>query len=268
MLAEAGALVDDRRVLHWLEVTEEHARRLSFVYDGLLAKLLRARLLTAEGRIDQATSRAAEVVREADAAGLLAVVAAAQRALELMGAEDRGSLISRVVLVTDMVSSTGIVHRLGDPGWVALLDEHDALVRSAIRAHGGVMYKHTGDGVCAWFTEPADAVSCSRSMLAAFEDRDLGASRDRIAIRIGLARGRPIFRDGDLFGATLVEAVRLCAAAAPGTGLATDEVQAGMEEACRPGASGCSRGSTDRWRPTSSLGDVNDEVSQHVRLAP
>ena len=230
VLAEAGALVDDRRVLHWLELTEEHARRQSFVYDGLLAMLLRARLLTAEGRIDAATNCAAEVIRGADAAGLLAVVAAAQRALELMGAEDRGSLISRVVLVTDMVSSTGILHRLGDPGWVALLDEHDALVRSAIRAHGGVMYKHTGDGVCAWFTEAADAVSCSRSLLAAFEDRDLGAGRDRIAIRIGLARGRPIFRDGDLFGATLVEAVRLCAAAAPGTGLATAEVQAGMEE--------------------------------------
>ena len=139
-------------------------------------------------------------------------------------------MISRVVLVTDMVSSTGILHRLGDPGWVALLDEHDALLRSAIRAHGGVMYKHTGDGVCAWFTDPADAVSCARSLLAAFEDRGLGASRDRIDIRIGLARGSPIFRDGDLFGATLVEAVRLCDDAAPGTGLATADVQAGIAE--------------------------------------
>ena len=65
VLAEAGALVDDRRVLHWLELTEEHARRQSFVYDGLLAMLLRARLLTAEGRIDAATSCAAEVIRRA-----------------------------------------------------------------------------------------------------------------------------------------------------------------------------------------------------------
>lgn len=81
-----------------------------------------------------------------------------------------------------------------------------------------------------WFTDPADAVSCARSLLAAFEDRDLGATPDRIAIRLGLARGHPILRDGDLFGATLVEAVRLCAEAAPGTGLATAEVQAGLEE--------------------------------------
>lgn len=57
--------------------------------------------------IDRTGGSAAEVIRHADAAGLLAVVAAAQWALELMGAEDRGSLISRVVLITDVASSRG-----------------------------------------------------------------------------------------------------------------------------------------------------------------
>ncbi|MGD9702467.1 MAG: AAA family ATPase [Acidimicrobiia bacterium] len=235
VLAEAGALVDDRRVSHWLELTEEHARRYGLVYDRLRAMLLRSQLLMADGRIEAATRQSADVIRRADEVGMLAVVAAAQRALELMGAEDRGSLISRVVLVTDMVSSTGILHRLGDPGWMALLDDHDALAEATIRTHGGVMFKHTGDGVCAWFTEADDAVSCARSLLAAFEDRTLGAARDRIDIRIGLAQGRPIFREGDLFGATMVEAVRFCAGAVPGTGLATADVHAGVGGTLAPG---------------------------------
>jgi len=33
----------------------------------------------------------------------------------------------------------------------AALAAHDAVLRSAIEAHGGFMFKHTGDGVCAAF---------------------------------------------------------------------------------------------------------------------
>jgi class 3 adenylate cyclase len=229
VLAEAGAVVDDGRVAHWLELTAELGRRHGFVYDELRAKLVRARLAMAVGDVELAARHGAEVIRAADEAGMLALVTAAQRVLGAIGVADRASLLPRVVLVTDMVTSTELVRRLGDPGWVALLDEHDEMIRAAVRACGGVTFKHTGDGACAWFTDPHDAVACARSLLVAFQERAFAAAgRERVGIRIGLASGRPIFRDQDLFGVTMVEAVRLCAAAEPGTGLATHDVQLGV----------------------------------------
>jgi class 3 adenylate cyclase len=36
----------------------------------------------------------------------------------------------------------------------AALTAHDAVSREAIKAHGGWLFKHTGDGVCAAFSSP------------------------------------------------------------------------------------------------------------------
>jgi class 3 adenylate cyclase len=50
-------------------------------------------------------------------------------------------------LFTDVEGSTRRWE--ADPdGMRAALATHDAVLRAAIEAHGGVMFKHTGDGVC------------------------------------------------------------------------------------------------------------------------
>jgi class 3 adenylate cyclase len=36
----------------------------------------------------------------------------------------------------------------------AALKTHDRVPREAVAAHGGSLFKHTGDGVCAVFTSP------------------------------------------------------------------------------------------------------------------
>ncbi len=38
------------------------------------------------------------------------------------------------------------------------LAAHDEVLREAIEAHGGFLFKHTGDGVCAAFASPRSAV--------------------------------------------------------------------------------------------------------------
>jgi class 3 adenylate cyclase len=43
----------------------------------------------------------------------------------------------------------------------AALAEHDALLRTAIETHGGFLFKHTGDGVCAAFSSPRAAVDAA-----------------------------------------------------------------------------------------------------------
>jgi class 3 adenylate cyclase len=51
----------------------------------------------------------------------------------------------------------------------AALAVHDEVLRQTIEAHGGYMFKHTGDGVCAAFSSPRSAVCCGRA--AALERR-------------------------------------------------------------------------------------------------
>ncbi len=41
------------------------------------------------------------------------------------------------------------------------LTAHDEVLRTAVEAHGGWLFKHTGDGVCATFSSPRAAVAAA-----------------------------------------------------------------------------------------------------------
>jgi class 3 adenylate cyclase len=41
------------------------------------------------------------------------------------------------------------------------LAAHDEVLRGAIEEHGGWLFKHTGDGVCAAFASPTSAVDAA-----------------------------------------------------------------------------------------------------------
>ena len=84
----------------------------------------------------------------------------------------------------------------------AALASHDKVLRSAIESHGGFMFKHTGDGVCAAFSSPRAAVDAAVAAQRALE----------LPVRMGLATGEAELRDGDYFGAVLNRAARVMAA--------------------------------------------------------
>ena len=82
------------------------------------------------------------------------------------------------------------------------LAAHDEVLRSAIETHGGWLFKHTGDGVCAAFASPTSAV-----------DAAVAAQRALVLpVRMGLATGEAELREGDYFGAVLNRAARVMAA--------------------------------------------------------
>ena len=60
-------------------------------------------------------------------------------------------------LFTDVEGSTRWWETNADAMRVALA-AHDLVFRGAIEAHGGWLFKHTGDGVCAAFASPRSAV--------------------------------------------------------------------------------------------------------------
>jgi predicted ATPase len=87
-------------------------------------------------------------------------------------------------------------------GMRAALAAHDEALRRAIETHGGFMFKHTGDGVCAAFASPRSAVDAAVAAQCELE----------LPVRMGLATGEAELRDGDYFGAVLNRAARVMAA--------------------------------------------------------
>ena len=66
---------------------------------------------------------------------------------------------------------------------------HDDVLRTVIEAHGGFLFKHTGDGVCAAFASPRSAVDAAVAAQRGLE----------LPVRMGLATGEAELRDGDYF---------------------------------------------------------------------
>ena len=92
------------------------------------------------------------------------------------------------------------------------LAAHDEVLRSAIETHGGFLFKHTGDGVCAAFSSPKSAVDAAIAAQRALE----------LPVRMGIATGEAERRDGDYFGAVLNRAARVMAAGHGGQILLAD----------------------------------------------
>jgi class 3 adenylate cyclase len=76
------------------------------------------------------------------------------------------------------------------------------VLRSAIEAHDGFLFSHTGDGVVAAFASPMSAVNAAIDAQRALE----------LPVRMGIATGEAELRDGDCFGTVLNRAARVMAA--------------------------------------------------------
>jgi len=83
------------------------------------------------------------------------------------------------------------------------LAAHDLVLRTAIEARGGRLFKHTGDGVCAAF------VSSSAAVQAAVDAQRLL----ELPVRMGLASGEVVAQGDDYFDPTLNRAARVMSAA-------------------------------------------------------
>jgi predicted ATPase/class 3 adenylate cyclase len=79
---------------------------------------------------------------------------------------------------------------------------HDEVLRHQIEAHGGFLFKHTGDGVCAAFASPKSAVDAAVAAQLQLE----------LPVRMGIATGEAELRGVDYFGAVLNRAARVMAA--------------------------------------------------------
>ena len=122
----------------------------------------------------------------------------------------------RTILFTDMEGSTEMTQRLGDAAAMELLRTHNSIIREALATNSGSEVKHTGDGIMASFVTPSRAIECSIVIQQRFHTYNEEAEpRSHIRIRIGVTAGEPVAEDGDLFGATVQLASRVCDCAEP-----------------------------------------------------
>ena len=131
----------------------------------------------------------------------------------------------RAILFTDMEGSTALTQRLGDARAMRLVRQHDDIVRRALKASRGKEVKHTGDGIMASFLSAVRAVECAVMIQRRLSEAHATGAEEAVVVRIGLSAGEPVTEGGDLFGAAVQLAARLCAHAEPGGILASGVVR-------------------------------------------
>jgi class 3 adenylate cyclase/pimeloyl-ACP methyl ester carboxylesterase len=158
----------------------------------------------------------------------------------------------RTIVFTDVEGSTALNERLGDEGARKVMREHERLTREVLEAHGGAEVKTMGDGFMAWFPSATRAVDCAIALQRAMDERNRGVGsshprREResaqsddiveqdsvpisvddstLRVRVGINAGEPLVEGDDLFGASVIAAARISAAAEGGQILASDVVR-------------------------------------------
>jgi len=112
------------------------------------------------------------------------------------------------VLFTDIVDSTRRAAEMGDRHWHALLDAHDAVVRSQLARFRGREVNTSGDGFLAMFDGPQRAIRCAMAIRDAVHA--LG-----IEVRAGLHTGECEVRGDDIGGIGVHIGARVSALAGP-----------------------------------------------------
>lgn len=136
------------------------------------------------------------------------------------------------VAFADLCGFTAATERLSMNELSDLLAEFEATAYDEAASAGGRCVKLIGDA--------AMLVAASADALVEMTHRlvvRMGAENSLLPVRVGLAAGDVVFRDGDYFGAPVNLAARLLSLAAPGTLLADEKLVSRLE----PG----------RWRATA-----------------
>lgn len=127
--------------------------------------------------------------------------------------------VHRTVGFADMVSFTRLVRELSERELARLVMRFEALTSDIVSSHGGALVKTVGDELLFTHQETEGATRIALELIDAVLADELIPR-----LRVGLARGRVLARQGDVFGTTVNRAARLTAAARPDSVLADPDV--------------------------------------------
>jgi len=120
----------------------------------------------------------------------------------------------------DMVGFTLLSQHLSDPELAAVVRRFEELSHDIVTGLGGRVVKMIGDEVMFVVESVADAARIGLDLADAYADDELLSD-----VRVGLAVGPVLLREGDYFGTTVNLAHRIVNIGNPGTVLISDEFQ-------------------------------------------
>jgi adenylate cyclase len=126
----------------------------------------------------------------------------------------------------DMVGFTLLSQHLSDRDLAAVVRRFEEISHDIVTGHGGRVVKMIGDEVMFVVNEVANAARIGLDLAHAYADDELLSD-----VRVGLASGPVLLRDGDYFGPTVNLAHRIVNIGNPGTVLISDEFCKALLEA-------------------------------------
>jgi adenylate cyclase len=148
------------------------------------------------------------------------------RPLEVMAAADGIDLVRRSIGFADLVDSTAWTQQLELPALSHALSTFDATASEIVIGRGGRVVKLIGDEVMFAASDPLTAADIALALVDAFETHDVLPP-----VRVGIATGDVLARDGDFSGAVVNLAARAVKIARPSSVLVDPETRLALEGA-------------------------------------
>jgi adenylate cyclase len=152
------------------------------------------------------------------------LAAAARRRIMRAAASEGGT---DIVLVgfADLVGFTAKTQQLSETELAEVVGRFETVAYDVVSSHGGRVVKMIGDEVMFLHDEPRAGAALALELAERFRDDD-----DLSDVRVGLACGSVLERDGDVYGNVVNLANRIVSVAYPGTVVISEE----LAEALRP----------------------------------
>jgi adenylate cyclase len=146
--------------------------------------------------------------------------AARRRLLRTEGDEAHGVVVG----FADLVGFTSLAQQVSDEELALVVDQFEGLAYDVVVAGGGRVLKMIGDEVMFLVEDPVAAAEIALGLAEA--SRDAAELSD---VRVGLALGPVLEREGDAYGPTVNLASRITAIAYPGTVVVSADLRAALE---------------------------------------
>ena len=190
----------------------------------------------ADGQPGQGTSASARAAGSEDGPNLVATL---QQVIDVVWrrhvqaeararmSRDRRDLdpTRRVVGFADLVGFTALSQQIESHELASVVERFEAIAYDTIGSRGGRVVKMIGDEVMFAVDDPAAAVDIALSLAESYRRDD-----ELSDVRVGLAAGPVVTREGDLFGPVVNRASRIVNIAFPGTVVCSPELQEALED--------------------------------------
>ena len=131
----------------------------------------------------------------------------------------------RAVGFADLVNFVALSQEVDDRTLAGVVHRFESIAYDVVAHHGGRVVKMIGDEVMFEVADPGAAVEIGLDLADAFHRDDVVTD-----VRVGIAFGPALAREGDLFGPTVNLASRIVNIAYAGAVVTSDEVRAGLDD--------------------------------------